>query len=519
MVFATDSRQGDLENDERESQLRTLFNSMDEGFSIIELIFDTVGRAIDYRFLDVNPAFEKQTTLHDVVGKTIRELDPAHGAFWFEIFGEVALSGNSTHFVTESTAFGDRWFEVSAFRLGEAQGAKVAVLLNDISERKHLEDELRVLAATLSEADRRKNQFLATLAHELRNPLAPIRNGLQVMKLAKDDKQIVEQTRGMMERQIGHMVRLVDDLLDSSRISRGKVQLRKELVSLADVIQQAVETSRPAIDAGGHQLTLHLPAEPIFVVADTTRMSQVLSNILNNSAKYCDGSGPIALTVLVNGNDAEIRVKDSGIGIPHEMLPKVFDLFTQVDQTLEKSQGGLGIGLSLVKAIVEMHEGTVEAISAGPGLGSEFVIRIPVVRPHSESTSEDRPDVSTRPKPCRILIADDNRDSALSLALMLKMLGNETQTAHDGLEALSVADVFRPDVVLLDIGMPKLNGYETARKLRALSWGAALKLVALTGWGQDSDRVRSREAGFDRHLVKPVDPAALQKLLSALCVE
>ncbi len=512
----TERRRADEAVRESEERFRTLFNSMDEGFCVVEMLYDADNRPIDYRFLEVNPVFEKHTGFVDAVGRTIRELVPDHDAHWFEIYGAVAATGEPKRFVNEAKAMG-RWYDVYAYRLGGPDSRRVGILFTDITDRKRVEDNLRQMAADLSEADRRKDEFLATLAHELRNPLAPLRNGLQVMKLARDDAEAVEQARSMMERQLGQMVRLIDDLMDLSRISRGKVELRKERVELAKVVQHAVETSRPLIEASGHDLTIQVPPDPIYVDADLTRLAQVFSNLLNNAAKYTEEGGSVTLTVERQGSDAVVSVRDTGVGIPAHMLPKVFEMFTQVDRTLERSQGGLGIGLSLVKGLVEMHGGSVEARSEGHGMGSEFVVRLPVVlslagERRGEEGGEQIPATARR----RILVVDDNRDAALSLAMMLKIMGNETQTAHDGLEALAVAAAFRPDVILLDIGMPKLNGYDACRRIREQPWGRAVVLVAQTGWGQEDDRRRSQEAGFDFHMVKPVEPAALEKLLESV---
>jgi PAS domain S-box-containing protein len=411
------------------------------------------------------------------------------------------VSGQPMGVLTFATAESGRRYDESdlALALDLAQRAAVAI------ENTQLYEALR-------EADRRKDEFLATLAHELRNPLAPIRNGLQVLKLAESDAATREEVRTMMERQLGQMVRLIDDLLDLSRISRGKIELRKERVKLAKVVQTAVETSRPAIEAGGHALSVHLPPEPLVVDADVTRLAQVISNLLNNAAKYTERGGQIALTVTGSSSEVSVSVRDNGIGIPASMLPHVFDMFTQVDRNLERSQSGLGIGLSIVKRLVEMHGGSVEARSAGPGHGSEFVVRLPLAtaEPIAADTHSDlRRSASQR----KVLVVDDNRDAAISLAMMLKLMGNDTKTAHDGLEAIDVAAAFQPDLILLDIGMPRLNGYDTARQIRETPWGRGVLLVALTGWGQDDDRRKSKEAGFDHHLTKPVDPTRLEKLL------
>jgi PAS domain S-box-containing protein len=373
---------------------------------------------------------------------------------------------------------------------------------------------LQLAEESLKDADRRKDDFLATLAHELRNPLAPLRNGLQVMKLAAGNAGAVEQARSMMERQMAVMVRLIDDLLDVSRITRGKLELRKERVELASVVQSAVEGSRPLIEASGHRLTIALP-EPIPLDADPTRLAQVFSNLLTNAAKYTDRGGQITLTAKRDGGGVVVSVRDTGIGIAPEHLPRLFEMFSQVTTALERSQGGLGIGLSLVKGLVEMHGGTVEARSEGLGKGSEFIVQLPVAggRSAPESPQAGGGDRAKARGSRRILVADDNRDAAESLAMMLRLAGHEVHAAHDGRDAVEAAAWFRPDVALLDIGMPKLNGFEVARRVREQPWGRNVVLVAITGWGQEEDKRRATEAGFDCHLTKPVEPAALEKLL------
>jgi len=369
----------------------------------------------------------------------------------------------------------------------------------------------------LRESDRRKDEFLATLAHELRNPLAPIRNSIHVMRLAGHDRGTIDGSRAMIERQVQQMVRLVDDLLDVSRISRGQIELRTEQIELASVLTSAVETSRPLIEQSGHELTIAWPQEPIPLVADPSRMAQVFSNLLNNAAKYTERGGHIWLSAQRDDGGVTVRVRDSGVGISPEMLPRIFEMFTQVDHSLERAQGGLGIGLTLVKRLVEMHGGSIEAHSEGPKQGSEFVVRLPValdLEPEQPATAGGH-HAATRPHR-RILVVDDNQDSADSLAMMLNILGNEVRTAHDGLEAVDLAATFNPEVVLMDIGLPMLNGYDAARRMRVQPGGNDMVLVALTGWGQEEDRRRSHEAGFDRHIVKPVDPFALEKLLDEL---
>jgi signal transduction histidine kinase/CheY-like chemotaxis protein len=398
--------------------------------------------------------------------------------------------------------------ETSWANIRLSDGTQVGIGL-DITDRKRFEESLK-------EADRRKDEFLATLAHELRNPLAPLRNGLHVMKLAAGDAKAVEQARRMMERQLSQMVRLIDDLLDVSRITRGKLDLRKERVDLASVIQSAGEGSRPLIEASGHRLTIIVPSEPIYLDADPTRLAQVFGNLLTNATKYTDKGGHIGLTAERHAGEVTVSVKDTGIGIAAEHLPRLFQMFSQVAPALERSQGGLGIGLSLVKGLVEMHGGRVEARSEGLGKGSEFVVHLPVLndlpaRPSTQAVGREDP-ATRRPK--RILVADDNRDTVESLAILLRLQGHEVQAVHDGQEAVRAAERFQPDLALLDIGMPRLNGFDAARRIREQSWGKRMMLVAISGWGQEEDKQRATEAGFDYHLTKPVDPDALERLLA-----
>ena len=375
---------------------------------------------------------------------------------------------------------------------------------------------LRESQARLKEADRRKDEFLATLAHELRNPLAPIRNALQIMRLTHE-AVIHENARSIIERQLQQMIHLVDDLLDVSRISQGKVELRREHADLATVVQAAVETSRPLIDAGKHELTLRLPPPGALIVdVDVARITQVIANLLNNAAKYTPQQGRIEIAAERANDHARISVKDSGVGIPTEMLPQVFEIFAQIDRTLERAQGGLGIGLALVKSLVELHGGSVEVHSPGQGHGSKFVVNLPLAVADAEiPPQEPAPALTSRQsKNIRVLVVDDNVDSADSLSQCLRMLGYQTLTAHDGLEAVRAAASYLPDVALLDIGLPHVSGYEAAKQIRALPRGEQLLLIALSGWGQDEDRRRSQAAGFDHHFVKPVDIEALTNLLA-----
>ena len=373
------------------------------------------------------------------------------------------------------------------------------------------------LIQQLQESDRRKDEFLATLAHELRNPLAPLRSGLQVMRLARDNAEVVEQTHSIMERQLEGMIRLVDDLLDVSRISRGKVELRTQRLPLDQVVQSALETCEPMIRQYGHKLSVRQTDEPLWVQADKTRLAQALSNLLRNAVQYTNEGGQIWLAVERRGDQATISVKDTGIGIPPEMLGKIFNMFTQVDRSMEQASGGLGIGLTLVKQLVELHGGTVEAFSHGYGKGSEFIIHLPIVQPEASEERALENNQQQRPgKRYQILVADDNADAVGTLAMMLELMGHEVRTAGDGQAAVELAEAFAPDLILMDIGMPNLNGYEAARRIRSQPRDKRAILVALTGWGQEEDRRRSKEAGFDFHIIKPVEPATLEKLLAEL---
>ena len=380
--------------------------------------------------------------------------------------------------------------------------------------------ELEAMNRTLKEADRHKDEFLAVLAHELRNPLAPIRNAVEIMRRSAIEDAQLTWSRDVIERQVKHLSRLVDDLLDVSRITRGNINLMREPVTVGAIVARALETVQPLVTEQRHDLVIELPDEEVTVEGDLTRLTQVLGNLLNNAAKYTDPGGRIVLSARRKGAQLELRVRDTGIGIPPELLPRLFNLFTQVDGTTHRSHGGLGIGLALVRQLVSMHGGTVTAHSSGTGRGSEFLVTLPV---HFARGAQFAPQVVSASSPMagerrghRILLADDNRDALDSLATLLQCDGHEVFTAADGAEALELASSCRPDVMLLDIGMPKLDGYEVARRVRQEPWGGATVLIALTGWGQEEDRRRSREVGFNSHLVKPLDLDALTVLLARL---
>ena len=660
---------------ESEERYRNLFDSIDEGFCVIEMIFDEHEQPIDYRFLEVNPTFERQTGLHDAIGKRMRELRPNLEAHWFEIYGQVALSGETNRFVQEAKSMGGRWFDVYALRVGAPQCRKVAIVFNDITERRQSEEARRNIerslrfimdsmpqkifttnpdgeidyfnpqwteftgmsveqmadsgwtrfvhpddvdekakhwrhafetgepfqsehrfrradgeyrwhfsratpmrdeggritmwvgsntdvhdiklveaalnaqAAELHDLHRRKDEFLAMLSHELRSPLAPISNAVQLLGLQSgSESPIQQQARLIIERQLGQLQHHVDDLLEVSRISSGKVQLRLDRVAISSIVQFAVETVRPLFEQCKHEFTLSLPLEPIWLHADAARLQQVLVNLLTNAAKYTEARGHIWLTVeethseannSPNGessgefqpsvkirnlqpfgkhrpprlDEAVIRVRDTGSGIAAELLPHIFDIFTQAERSLDRSQGGLGIGLALVQRITELHGGKVE-VSSVTGRGSEFIVRLPSL-PHDTLPPLVAEIIVPTSRLLRVLVVDDNVDSAESLGMLLRASGHDVRTAHDGPTALNVALEYVPDAVFLDIGLPLMNGNEVAKRIREQPNLEKVLLIALTGYGQDTDRQASLRAGFEHHLVKP---ARLEQILQILAI-
>jgi PAS domain S-box-containing protein len=432
-------------------------------------------------------------------GKPARELRIAASAGRFEDEGWRVRKDRS-HF----------WANVVITALRDKEGTLrgFAKITRDMTERRQVE--------ALQVADRQKNEFLAMLAHELRNPLAPIRNGVHLLKVLHDEAAIHE-TAEMMERQVIQLVRLVDDLMDISRIITGKIHLEKQPVEVSDFINRAIEEVQPTIDAGGHELMLEMPARPVLVDGDNARLSQVISNLLSNAAKFSEKPSRILLSVARSEDEVKISVRDSGVGMTHEALARIFNLFVQADSDISRKRGGLGIGLTLVRRIVELHGGTVEATSPGPSQGSEFVVRLPASSQTRATTKPGMyvPSSPTKQAGRRILVVDDNVDAAISVVKLLKLWGHDVQTAFSGPEALEMAGKFRPQIVLLDIGMPGMSGYEVARQLRAQPEFQSLVITALTGYGQAEDRRRSQEVGFNHHLTKPPDPFALAALLSS----
>ena len=472
--------------------------------------------SLDHRVLYANDALLTMWgfTATGVVGKTFLEIgyEPWHAEMHNREIDQVRAAKRPIRGEVPFTGTGGRrvydYIFVPVFGAdGEVEA--VAGTTRDVTDRQMAEAALRA-------ADRKKDDFIALLAHELRNPLAPVRNGLQVLRLAQD-RETRERSQAMMDRQLSHMVRLIDDLLDVSRINRNKMELRRARVPLADVVAHAVEAARPMIEAAGHDLAVALPPEPVVLDADLTRLAQVFANLLTNSAKYTEPGGKIRLAARPDGAAVAVTVRDNGIGIPAAALPNIFDMFSQVDRSVERAAGGLGIGLALVKGLVEMHGGTVTAASGGQGRGSEFTVRLPFVPAVTAKPAPEVPAVTaaTAGPRRRILVVDDNRDAAVSMEMMLSLLGHEVALAHDGEEAVERAAALRPEVILMDIGMPRLNGLDATRRIREQPWGRGVTVIALTGWGQDGDRARSKEAGCDGHLVKPVSLPDLQELLTA----
>lgn len=409
--------------------------------------------------------------------------------------------------------------EVVANAYQENHTSVIQCNIRDITERSRLEKQLQVQAVALADLDRRKDEFLAMLSHELRNPLAPISNAVHLLRMRKNEEPLQQKARIIIERQLAQLTRLVDDLMEVSRITTGRVQLRCERVVVSGVVERAVESARPLIDQRGHELTVSLPPQPIWLNADASRLEQVVVNLLTNAAKYTEQGGHIWLTVQEEGEDCVLRVRDTGVGIAPDLLPRVFDLFTQAERSLDRSQGGLGIGLALVQRLVEMHEGKVAVISV-LGQGSEFVVRLPIA-PTAEPQSPSSPTEKAKPSgpSLRVLVVDDNVDTAGSLAMLLEASGHEVRTAHDGLTALEAALNYRPNVVLLDIGLPGLNGFEVAKRLRQQPVFQHVVLVAMTGYGQEADRQRSLDAGFNHHLVKPAEFRKVQEILASVSVK
>jgi len=466
------------------------------------------------RYLFVNEEFLRIFAMERqaVIGKMESELFPAAIARDMRAH-DMRVWESGTHLTAEEVAprvDGLRTYVATKFLLRDAEGAPYALcgIATDITSQKNTEEALR-------QADRRKDIFLATLSHELRNPLAPIRHAAQLLRSMPAGSKEAVRAQEIIERQSQHLSRLLDDLLDVSRITRGSVELRKSLVPLSTVIDTALEAVRPLIEARHHAVQIDVGPQAIYLEGDAVRLSQVLANLLTNAAKYTPPGGRISIHARVENHEVVLRVIDNGTGIAPEMLPRVFEMFSQGRTAREHAEGGLGIGLALVRGLLELHGGTVEARSDGVGRGSEFIVRVPAGAAPARTEPVAAADVSEPVNPSvKILIADDNRDAADSLAILLAGDGHDVRKAYDGMDALETALAFKPNVALLDIGMPGLSGYEVAQRIRAENWGNEMVLIALTGWGQSQDKARAISAGFDHHVTKPVEPEKLQDLLS-----
>jgi signal transduction histidine kinase/CheY-like chemotaxis protein len=496
------------------AKYKTLFDSIDEGFCVVQVLFDPDARAVDYVFTETNPSFERQTGLKDVVGRSMKSLAPTHEEHWFRIYGEVARSGAATRFEQQALAL-QRWYDVYAFRVGDPGQELVAILFNDISRRKELELAVQRQNQQLREADLRKDRFLATLSHELRNPLAPLSIAADLLGRPDLGADKLTLTREVIRRQVGHMSRLLDDLLDVSRVTQGKLTLRRQPARSNEVIGTAIEAVRPLIERKQQTLEVQADSKDPLLDGDPVRLAQIVSNLLTNAAKYTDAGGHIRLSWSSAGNDFVLHVEDNGIGMGPLVQAHLFQMFAQEAGDADRAEGGLGIGLFLVRQLVELHGGSVEGLSDGPGRGSRFTVRLPL--PPQPAGQAPAALAATQGERClKVLVADDNRDAADTLATLLELSGHEVRVAYDGQSAVAVARVFQPQVAVLDIGMPKMNGYAAARLLRAEPWAASLVLVAATGWGDAQARLQAASAGFDEHLTKPIRPEDLLRLLAAL---
>ena len=488
--------------------------------AIVECSDDAiVSKSIDGRILSWNASAERLFgyTAAEAIGQRITLIVPPERYDEERAILALLRSGKrADHYDTVRVAKDGRRIEtsltVSPIFDGHGRVIAASSVARDITGRRQFEERLR-------QADRSKNEFLAMLAHELRNPLAPIRNVVEILRRHAAAAPELELSVEVIDRQVLQMTRLIDDLLDVARITANKLELRRQRIELGEVLRMAVETSRPLMEDQRQEFVLSLPAESIQLDGDLARLAQMTSNLLNNASRYTPAGGRVSLTVEREGSEAVITVRDNGIGISADALPHIFEMFTQAGEQSDQVQGGLGIGLTLVKRVVDLHDGRIDAHSDGAGKGSEFVIRLPALpavpaRPRAPEIPE--PAIAATKSPLRVLVVDDNRDSAISLSMVMSLAGHEVQSAYDGLEAIETARTFRPEVILLDIGLPRMNGYDAARSIRQEPWGQGMVLIATTGWGQDADRQRSRDAGFDHHLIKPLDPAALLGLLASI---
>lgn len=495
-----------------EQRYTDLFTTMDQGFCVIELVYDAQDKLIDWTYVEANPAFEKHSGMVNVVGKRATEFLPNLEPHWLELYDKVYQSGVGARCINAVSDV-NRWMEVYTYPTGHAAQRQLAVLFADVTERVRAERHMRKVAESLQREDRHKNQFLATLAHELRNPLAPLRSGLEVLQ----DEGRGGEVAGMMQRQVDQIVRLVDDLLDVSRLGTGKITLRKEPVLLARIISEAAEAMAPVLREQGQKLLLTPPPASVHVEGDPARLTQVLSNLINNACKFSDDGNLIELSTALHDGMAVIEVKDQGYGISPDELPRIFGLFNQAPAPAKlRNNAGLGIGLTLVRDLVQMHAGTVEAHSEGLGKGSTFTVKLPVMAEAPPAVSSNGKAPAPQVEGRKVLVVDDNLDAAQLLSMVLGRKGFQVRTAADGPSGIAAAEDFRPEVILLDIGLPGMSGYEVAERLRAREWAKGVLLVALTGWGQNEDREKSRQAGFDHHLVKPVQVGRILELMKEM---
>jgi PAS domain S-box-containing protein len=492
----------------REAIAQTEQQALAERAALLESITDAfyaLDRECRFSYLNRRALDHFGATREALLGQVLWDVFPmTRGTLFQQQYERALREQRSVSFETVSL-ISNRWVDIRAYPTQQG----LAVYFQDVTDRKLAEEQLR-------QADERKNEFLAILAHELRNPLAPLRNGLHILKLRSDMDPTVSQTVSMMDRQMTHLVRLVDDLLDVSRITRGKLELRQRKVLLTEVLDSAVESARAFIESHRHELSIDIHAQSLLVDGDPDRLAQVLSNLLLNAAKYTEIGGHITLSLSQENDEAVVAVQDNGVGIPPQALEKVFDMFSQIRSDEVRGAEGLGIGLSLVRTLVQMHGGTVRAFSEGPGRGARFTVRLPLAKGPAVAAGKSPAPASQR-RAQRVLVVDDNTDAAASLALLLKMEDCEVCTAADGEEAIERARTFGPQIIFMDLAMPRLDGLEAARRIRALPRGKHVCIVALTGWGQEADRQRTREAGMNHHLTKPVSLDALQAVLREQC--